>query len=94
MVESLKEALKKMDSLSGGRLSSPIPVLAIMRVKATKGGDCRALVIDWVEQDFVVNGFYLSDKAGNVTDYPAVLSWDHNEAELLAPRRGGKMGFS
>jgi hypothetical protein len=84
LVERIRDALTRMDELPGDRLPSPIPVLAFVNVGTAREDDRCSLGINWVEEGFVVNGFYLSDENGKVTDYPATLPWEPDDREFLA----------
>jgi len=87
LIESFREGIKNIDRLPGGKLVRPMPVLATMLGQRTKEGEGKRwrLGFQWLEQDFDVTGFYLLDKTGNVTEYPAALDpWNSFEMKFLA----------
>jgi len=79
LVECFKAALSKVDSLPENRLTSPIPVFAVVWQKDNR----LALQISWVEDGFDVSGFYLSDKSGKVTEYPGVIGFNRDQGSFL-----------
>jgi hypothetical protein len=78
-VNCLKEGLRRLSDLPGNRLPSPIPILATVTRKDRR----LALQIDWVEDRFYVNGFYLVGKSGSVHDFPGTIFWNQSQIEFL-----------
>jgi len=70
--DAFREAIRQIDS-APPLLPHPVPVFAFVR--ENKEGDVRLeLSLQWVENGFGVNGFYVIDRAGKVTDCPGVFT--------------------
>lgn len=75
-IEHFKKALDKLGKLPNNKLTNPILVSA----QITQHDGRWGLEACWIENNFDVNGFFLKDASGHVTDYFNVFP----ESEVLA----------
>ena len=82
-IACLARALSELDGAVGGELPRPVPALATVHEVSREGEARLELFLEWVEKDFDVTGFYITDQAGHTTDCPTVFSRDGAAREFL-----------
>jgi hypothetical protein len=82
LMESLENAIGGLRE--GTSLDVPLPVLALIGSESPDGRGQWRVSVQWLEDSFDVDGFYVEDADGNITDYPGTFVWEAAEIEFLA----------